>query len=91
MAECDAELAAFGRAVRQVREAERGRAWTRLPPPPCLEVDLRALEAGRLGPAIATCDASLGVTSIALLLRVEELDALRQQSEGDFNAIRPAM
>jgi XRE family transcriptional regulator, regulator of sulfur utilization len=71
------ELIAFGRAVRQVRE-ERGVSVDALATAAGIaSADLAAIEAGRLDPGyrwLRRLAAALGVTSTALLLRVEELE-----------------
>jgi transcriptional regulator with XRE-family HTH domain len=72
------DLRVLGRAVRGLREQRRlGRAALAaaagIP-----EADLAAIEAGRLDPGyrrLRRLAAALGLTSTALLLRVEELDA----------------
>lgn len=69
------EPIAFGRAVRQVRE-ERGVSVDALATSAGIaRTDVEAIEAGRLEPGyrgLRRLAAALGVTSTALLLRVEE-------------------
>ena len=78
MVERDAELVAFGRAVRQVRE-QRGLSVEAVAAAAGIaDAELEAIEAGRLDPGyrgLLHLRPALGVTGTALLLRVEELEA----------------
>jgi transcriptional regulator with XRE-family HTH domain len=78
MAGHDLELAALGRAIRQVHE-QRGVSVDALATAAGIDRErLEAIEAGRLDPGyrrLRRLTAALGVTSTALLLPVEEHDA----------------
>ncbi len=73
-----AELVTFGRAVRQVRE-EQGLSVEAVAAAAGIAYgELDAIEAGRLDPGyrgLLHIPAALGITSTALLLRVEGLEA----------------
>ncbi len=73
------DLRVLGRAIRELREQRRlGLAALGALAGGIPEADLAAIEAGRLDPGyrrLRRLAAALGVTSTALLLRVEELDA----------------
>ncbi len=73
------DLRVLGRAIRELREQRRlGLAALGALAGGIPEADLAAIEAGRLDPGyrrLRRLATALGVTSTALLLRVEELDA----------------
>jgi transcriptional regulator with XRE-family HTH domain len=72
------DLRILGRAVRELREQRRLGLAALAAAAAIPEADLAAIEAGRLDPGyrrLRRLAATLGVTSTALLLRVEELDA----------------
>ncbi len=73
-----AELVAFGRAVREMRQ-ERGLSVEAVAAAAGIAYgELDAIEAGRLDPGyrgLLHIPAAIGITSTALLLRVEWLEA----------------
>ena len=92
MPERGRELVAFGRAVRQVRE-ERGVSVDALATAAGIPgTDIEAIEDGRLDPGyhgLLHLPAGLGITSTALLRRVEEHDAAPAGGEHDENGEDP--
>lgn len=71
-------LIAFGRAVRQLREQQGMSVESVAAAAGIADGELEAVEAGRLDPGyrgLLHIPAALGITSTALLLRVEELEA----------------
>lgn len=72
------DLRVLGRVVRELREQRRLSLAALAAAAGIPEVDLAAIEVGRLDPGyrrVRHLAAALGLTSTALLLRVEELDA----------------
>ncbi len=72
------DLRVLGRAVRELREQQRTDLAALAIAAGIPESELAAIEAGRLDPGyrrLRRLAAALGLTSTALLLRVEELDA----------------
>ncbi len=81
----DPELVALGRTIRQVRE-QRGQSVGALAAAVgSTSTDVEAFEAGRLDPGyhcLRRLAAALGITSTALLVRVEEHDTAPPSGEG---------
>jgi transcriptional regulator with XRE-family HTH domain len=72
------ELIAFGRAIRRVREERWVSVDALATAAGIASADVEAIEAGRLDPGyrrLRRLAPALGITSTALLLRVEEQDA----------------